>query len=359
MLFFLKSKIYSGIFYAVALLFVFTGCSEQEVRFSGKTMGTTYHIKVAVGRFDNTDALKEKIDRQLDVINRSMSTYRKDSEISRFNDLNHAGTPFAVSMDFLQVMIMGKDIHARTKGAWDATVYPLLKLWGFKDPVLPDSILKDSILKGSISKNSIPEDEDIRAALEKTGFDKIEISEEGVLIKNHPDVTLDLASIAKGYGVDRVAALIEKHGYDRYIVEIGGEIYAAGLRLDGEKWRVGINTPDKEAASDTVYQVVSLNDHAFATSGDYRNFFEYNGKTYSHIIDPNTGYPVNNRVVSASVIADNCTFADGLATALMVMGPEKGLALINGLEDAECLIIVREKDGSLTNHASAGFITEK
>jgi thiamine biosynthesis lipoprotein len=155
--------------------------------------------------------------------------------------------------------------------------------------------------------------------------------------------------------VDQIAKLIQDKGIKNYLVEIGGEVYAEGYRKDGGKWRIGINKPEKGTPFNQIYKIVSLYNKAMATSGDYRNFFEKNGKIYSHIIDPKTGYPVSNRVVSVSIIADSCTYADGLATAVMVMGPQKGIDLINRLENIEGLIIVMENDGRLTDHVSKGF----
>jgi thiamine biosynthesis lipoprotein len=159
--------------------------------------------------------------------------------------------------------------------------------------------------------------------------------------------------------VDAIARLLAHQGYSDYLVEVGGEIFAAGHRLDGKPWRVGINRPDREAGFSEVYKVVDLSDKGFATSGDYRNYFEAGGRTYSHILDPRTGYPITNGVVSASVMADTCTLADGLATALMVMGPDSGLALVETLPQVEALIIVRREEGRLEEHASRGFPVEE
>jgi thiamine biosynthesis lipoprotein len=178
-------------------------------------------------------------------------------------------------------------------------------------------------------------------------------------VKNLATVTLDLNSIAKGFAVDRVCGLLAAGGYKNYLVEIGGEVYAAGVRADGKNWRVGINRPQKDAAIDEVYKAVSLADQALATSGDYRNFFEIDGVRYSHVIDPRSGYPVSNGVVSVSIIAENCTLADGLATAIMVMGPAKGIQLVNQLNNVECFIIVEKPDGRLIDFYSTGFATQK
>jgi FAD:protein FMN transferase len=189
------------------------------------------------------------------------------------------------------------------------------------------------------------------------GFDGITITPQGRLVKGDGRLTLDLASIAKGYGVDALARLLAEQGFRDYLVEVGGEVFAAGRRPDGKPWRVGINRPDRAAGYSEVYKVVALSDKAFATSGDYRNYFEAGGRTYSHILDPRTGYPIDNGVVSASVMADTCTQADGLATALMVMGPAAGLDLVERLPHVEALIIVRQADGSLEEHGSKGFPT--
>jgi thiamine biosynthesis lipoprotein len=198
----------------------------------------------------------------------------------------------------------------------------------------------------------------VAALLNEIGFDKIEIRDSGALVKRQAAVTLDLSSIAKGFGVDQVAEVVRQAGFTDFLIEIGGEVYAAGFRTDGHPWRVGINRPRTEARADEVYKVVALQNQAFATSGDYRNFFVENGVRYSHIIDPTTGYPVANGVVSVSILADNCTLADGLATAVMVMGAEKGLSLINRLDRVQGLIVVELPDGSLRDLASDGIRLE-
>lgn len=322
----------------LAMIFVW-GCSQEHV-INGKTMGTTYQVKVICSRFKSISKLQQRIDERLEQINQSMSTYRKESEISRFNALKDVDTPFSVSADFLAVLVVAKELHRISHGAWDGTVNPLVNLWGFG---------KD----GTITR--IPSDGTVQAALGLVGFDQIAITSDGRLIKKRAGVSLDLGSIAKGYGVDQVAGVLREMGFEDFLVEIGGEIFAAGLRLDGKQWRVGINQPSRQAALDAVYAVIGLKDKAMATSGDYRNFYQIGDRVYSHIIDPATGYPVQNGVVSASVIADNCTLADGLATSLMVMGPEAGVALLDRLPDVQGLIVVRRKDGGLENFPSLGF----
>jgi len=204
----------------------------------------------------------------------------------------------------------------------------------------------------------VPDKSLIESRLSHVSFASIKIPDKSFLIKTDPEVTLDFGSIAKGYGVDEVAGVLREKGYSDFIVEIGGEVYASGNRLDGKSWRVGINMPDINSDFHDVYKVIIISGRAVATSGNYRNFFEKQEKVYSHVIDPRTGRPVENGVVSASVIAGSCMYADGLATALMVMGHTKGLEFVDKTKNVECLIIVKEKDGSLTNYFSKHFHDE-
>jgi thiamine biosynthesis lipoprotein len=337
-------KKYHQIIITLVILLAAAGVeAQQEYLTEGRTMGTTYQITVVSDSSQGVGGLKEKIDARLDEINRVFSTYIKDSEISRFNAWNRAGEKFQVSTDFMKVMRVGRRIYQLSEGAWDGTVNPLVNLWGF----------------GPTRKEiRMPPAADIKALLPEVGFSHIEIKEPNFLVKNLASVTLDLNSIAKGFAVDEVAKLIAAAGFKNYLVEIGGEVYAAGVRRDGGKWRVGINLPRKDAAINAVYKVVSISNKAFATSGDYRNFIELNGVRYSHVIDPRTGYPVSNGVVSVSILADDCTLADGLATAVMVMGAEKGVELVNHLQNVECFVAVQKADGNLIDYYSSGFKAE-
>lgn len=312
---------------------------RKETSLSGRTMGTFYHIKVISGYFTDLDSLQKKIDARLEEINQSMSTYRPDSEISRFNKLP-AGRTMPVSADFYQVLQISANVFKLSEGAWDGTVKPLVNLWGFGNarPV-----------------RQTPAPEAVANALARTGFGRIRMLPDGQIGKDDSQITLDLASIAKGYGVDAIAALIRREGYRDFLVEIGGEVVAAGVRKDGRPWVVGINRPVPEATATAVYRAFALSDGALATSGGYRNFFEVDGVRYSHVIDPRTGYPVSNRVACVSVVAPNCTLADGLATALMVMGINESLTLVNRLENVECLIIEYAPGEKLRDHASTGF----
>ena len=330
-----------SLFYILLLLIPTTTCeAKQEHLIQGRTMGTTYQVKVVAGYLKSVSGLKAKIDQRLEEINRSMSTYRKDSEISRFNRFRKAGQKFQISDDFYQVMRAGKKIHRLSGGAWDGTVNPLVDLWGFGR---------------SGRQDKIPPRSEIAARMPEVGFAHIDVANPGYLVKKRAGVTVDLSAIAKGYGVDQVAALLRSEGFENFLVEIGGEVYAAGQREDGGQWRIGINLPRADAAFDAVYKVVALRNQGFATSGDYRNFFEIDGIRYSHVIDPRTGFPVSNGVVSVSIITATCAMADGLATTVMVMGVDKGMELIERLDDVEGLIVVEQIDGTLVDYQSRGF----
>lgn len=324
----------------VALLFV--GCHYQrEFLISGRTMGTSYHIKYNVGLFFDHQNLKTAITEALQAVNHSMSTFDAKSEISTFNQLKDIHKSLEISDSFFQVMKQAQKLHTMTHGAWDGTVKPIVNLWGFGH---------------TKHQQQEPDDTQIQQSLKQVGFQNIMITDHH-LQKRIPDLELNLASIAKGFGVDQIAVVLEKHDIDNYLVEIGGEVFGKGTKINGSPWRVGINKPQIDANVNDVYLAISLQDKAIATSGDYRNYFIDGKKRYSHVIDPKTGRPVNNGVVSVSVISDQCTFADGLATALMVMGTEAGIQLVNEIPDTECLMI-RESEGKFSLFYSSQFPKE-
>ncbi|WP_321494072.1 FAD:protein FMN transferase [uncultured Desulfobacter sp.] len=322
---------------ATALLLPDQSLATQEYVFTGQTMGTSYSIKLVSAKPLSESLWQEKIDLRLKQVNTRLSMYQKDSELSRFNAADK-GQPFRVSADFYQVLQQCRDLYRLTSGAWDGTVKPLVDLWGFGT-------------KGR--RQTPPEPGEIKTALMHTGFNALELGDH-VLTKTMPGITLDLGSIAKGYGVDEIARLIREGGIENYLVEIGGELAGGGENRHRKAWIVGIANPDQGILNSGLFKEVRLSNKAIATSGNYRNYFEKNGHIYSHIISPKTGYPVENAVVSASVISDTCTRADGLATALMVMDTDKALALINSLDNTECLII-RQDGKKRTALRSSGF----
>lgn len=310
---------------------------DREYTLSGKTMGTFYSVKFITSETVSVSNWNKRVEMQLKHINKKMSMFDPKSELSLFNR-HDIKQPIHISKDFLSILLTGKKMFKITDGAWDGTVKPLVDLWGFGT---------------SKNGNRIPGKTEILKALSNTGYDHIVIQPPNTVLKDR-NVTLDLGSIAKGYGVDKIAGIFLSSGIRNVLVEIGGELYAYGKNKKGSPWSIGINQPDKNYANQSLHTILRLKNKAIATSGDYRNFFKKNGRTYSHVINPQTGTPVKTSIVSASVVADNCTFADGLATALMVMPLKKGLALIDSLENTECLIITQEK-GQFENHFSKNF----
>lgn len=317
-----------------------------ELSFSGHTMGTTYTVLFVPQNGLLPEKIKAATTEALNAVNQSMSVFEPQSEISRFNALSAADTqnnPFEASAAFYAVMLQAKDIYDKTGGAWDGTVKPLVDLWGF----------------GALKVDSWPPtDEAVKAALQNTGFNKIIPGPNQTLVKT-ANVTLDLSSIAKGYGVDYVAEALNRLGLENFLVEIGGEVYTKGVKANGAHWRVGINRPVAEALSNSVYKVTALSNMAMATSGGYRNFLKLNSdnvnETFIHIIDPHTGYPLKTPVVSVTVIAPGCALADGWATAMYVLGREQSLKLAETEPDMEIFIIEQLPNGDFVDYMSSGM----
>ena len=308
-----------------------------ELHVSGRTMGTTYNVKYRPT--PNTPTVKDlqiEVDTLLAEINHTMSTYDPESELSRFNRLRTTEwVPASASLrDVLKAAL---EIGAQSDGAFDITVGPLVNLWGFGPDVHPDRI---------------PLDRDIAAARMRSGLDKITLNESQPAIrKHHPDMFLDLSGIAKGYGVDRVAELMTAHGIDHYMVEIGGEIRVRGLKERDTPWRIAIEKP--LAGERSVHTMLALSDIALATSGNYRNFFEIAGRRYSHTIDPTTGWPIDNHLVSVTVLADTSMRADAWATAFQVLGPERGMAIAERINLPVLFVI--ERDGQFEERVCCAF----
>jgi len=211
----------------------------------------------------------------------------------------------------LDVLLEARRIGELTEGAFDVTVGPLVNLWGFGP---------------QMGEDDIPPEAEISAAWERVGFELVELREDPpALRKARGDVLIDLSAIAKGYAVDQIVRLLTDANVLNYLVEIGGELRGEGLNEQGEPWRIAIERPVPGERS--VQRIVGLRDAGLATSGDYRNFFEVDGQRYAHVIDPATGRPVIHQLASVTVLADTTMSADGLATGLMVLGPERALAL--------------------------------
>jgi len=302
-------------------------------------MGTSYSVKLSPAPDERARAaLQRQVEQRLQVINQQMSTYLPDSDLMRFN---RTGTTDwqAQPAALVALVEQANRVSELSDGQYDITVGPLVNLWGFGS---------------SGGRDSPPTQQEIDTLLSQVGYQHLQTRlDPPALRKTVADLQIDLSSIAKGWAVDQIAELLLAQGFENFLVEIGGEVLARGEKSSGKPWRIAIEQPSFESRA--IQRVIELRNMAMATSGDYRNFFVLNGVRYSHVIDPRTGYPVANGVVSASIIAPNCTIADGLATAVMVMGAEKGLQLVSRLENVEGLIVVAKPDGSLVDFYSTGF----
>lgn len=292
--------------------------ARQEYLLQGHTMGTTYSIKV-VGENLAVAKLQKEIDAKLVQLNQEMSTYIDDSELSRFNRLP-ANSPISISPGLARVITEAIRLGEITKGKLDVTVGPLVNLWGFGPEYRPEKT---------------PDAKLLAETRERIGLDKL-VFENNKLSKTQAQLYVDLSTIAKGYGVDLVAEYLEQEGINNYLVEIGGEMRLKGFKHTGELWTVAIEKPITNERA--VHQFIVPKDNALATSGDYRNYFEADGHRYSHIIDPDTGEPINHKLVSVTVIHPSSMTADGLSTAMMVMGAEQALAFAEEYEIAAYII---------------------
>ncbi|MBY7948489.1 FAD:protein FMN transferase [Vibrio fluvialis] len=313
---------------ALASLLLLAGCVQppQQVHLSGPTMGTSYNIKyLQQDGLPSSDDLHKEIDRLLEEVNDQMSTYRKDSELSRFNQYQGID-PFEVSNQTATVVREAIRLNGLTEGALDVTVGPLVNLWGFGPEARPEVV---------------PTDAELAERKANTGIHHLSV-EGNKLSKDLPHLYVDLSTIAKGWGVDVVANYIESQGIHNYMVEVGGEIRLKGLNRDGVPWRIAVEKPTVDERS--IQEIIEPGDMAIATSGDYRNYFERDGVRYSHIINPQTGRPIHNRVVSVTVLDKSCMTADGLATGLMVLGDEKGIEIAEQ-NHIPVFMIVKTDDG--------------
>ena len=291
-------------------LYGLSGCVSRDlitVEYAGKTMGTTYRITASLYS-DATPVDQSDVDYTLWDISQSLSTYEEGSLISTINASRDTSETHIVDSHFLAVFRQAKEIYDVTEGAFNPAVGPLVRAWGFG----PDDA-------SSLSA------EDVAALQQLADFNAFQLEDRNppVLRKSIPLAELDFSAIAKGYAVDEIGRLFEAQEITNYLVEIGGEVRARGKHADGRAWRIGIEQP-LEAARD-IQAVMELVDVSMATSGNYRNFYVRDGQKFVHTINPATGYPEQNRLLSATVIAQECMTADAFATALMVMGYERSI----------------------------------
>ncbi|WP_036128394.1 FAD:protein FMN transferase [Marinobacter nitratireducens] len=323
------------------------GCSfkpEEKVwEISGPVFGTSYHINVVLTddpeRLEN---LASGIEAELEKVDAAMSTWRDDSELSAINQHADQTDWINLSDPLYEVLTKAVEVSELTGGAFDITVGPVVNLWGFGPRARPETA---------------PTDEELAEMLSRIGYDKLELKEAPKALRSDIPQYIDLSAIAKGYGVDVVSRYLQKEGVTAYLVEIGGEVRVNGRKPDGSAWRLAIEQPVSEGRQ--VNRVVALEQRAMATSGDYRNYYESEGRRYSHTIDPSTGKPITHNLASVTVIAGDCMTADALATGFNVLGYERASELATR-ENIPAYFIVRTDDGFETHQTPAfsSFVTQ-
>jgi len=319
---------------ALFLLLFLQGCEQQPAYIfnEGMIYGTNYHVTYeSPGGRD----LQETIEAEMEKLDRSMSTFKPNSTLSRVNQNRDT----VLDDYFLKIYKKALEVSEITGGAFDITVAPMVNAWGFgfknKENVTPELI--DSLKQ-------------------IVGYKKIKL-ENGKIIKEHPNTMIDCSAIAKGFACDLVAQYLKKAGCENYMVEIGGEVVAHGKNKKGNYWRIGISRPteDNFDTQQNLKAIVELNGRALATSGNYRNFYVEGGKKYAHTINPHTGYPVQHSMLSTTVLADDCMTADAFATAFMVLGIEKSIEIAASLKKIEVYFIYSDETGKYKTYVSNGF----
>jgi thiamine biosynthesis lipoprotein len=325
-------------FLALATAVLLWGCHPegplQEQVHQGGALGTSYAIKLYAA--DTTD-LQPRIDSVFRVINQSLSTYLPDSDISR---INRGDSTVVVDAQFREVFEASARIYRRTGGYFDPTVGVLVDAWGFgPGPALEmDSLRVDSLLQF-------------------VGFHKVRLTPAHRVVKDHPGVRLDFNAIAKGYAVDRLAAMLEEQGIRDYLVEVGGELRARGGNLDkGQDWRVGIDDP-QVVDGRAIKRIIAFTDNAMASSGNYRKFRidSLTGQKFVHTVDPHTGFTRNANILAATVLAPTCMVADGYATAFMAMDLEASRQLLSQSPELEGYLIYLDGEGKTAEFMTPGF----
>ena len=325
----------------VSLAMVSLGACQGEDRLpehvlTGATMGTSFNIKLVAPDMNlDFEALGEDINQRLEAIDKVMSTYREDSDLSAFN-ASRSTDWVDVSLELCEAVQQSLVVSRDTNGAFDVTVGPLVNLWGFG----PDLITVTP-----------PAQADIDAAMTQTGYAHLSTDcSTPALKKAIPELYVDLSGWAKGYAVDELGQLLDGKGLENYLAEVGGELRVRGHNSSRHEWAIAIEGPDiSQRAAQSVYR---LTDVAVATSGDYRNYFEYDGQRYSHTIDARTGKPVSHNLASVTVVDQSAAFADAMATALLVLGPDAGPDMADELQVAS-LFLIRNQDELVVQTSSA------
>lgn len=329
-----------------ALLLVAAAAAGDDlpvVAWQGRTMGSPYTVKIAGATLApaEVEALKAEVEQRLVEVNRQMSHYQPDSELSRFNRAP-AHTPFKVSPEFARVVRFSLEMNRRSAGAFDPTLAPVINLWGFGEKT---------------DQRAVPPEADLKAAMKNTGCQHLSVTAQDELVKDIPEFTINLSAVAKGFGSDEIVGVLRRHGLTNVYAAIAGEVMVLGHSPRGTKWQVGISAPVAHwTENDPMAAVASLSDQAISTSGDYQKYFtDPQGRRLSHILDPKTGWPVQHRVGGVSVVAPDSMTADALSTTLFVLGTEKGLKFIDGWTNAAALFIEHDDTGTFRRIPSARF----
>lgn len=326
-------------FKSFLLLLLIVSCQPQTQeldRVEGEALGTTYHISYFS---DQSIDIEKSLDSIFDLVNGSMSTYQSDSDISR---INRGEVDVKVDEMFREVFELSAQVYRESGGYFDPTIGDIVNLYGFgseQGVTDPDSTMVDSLMKF-------------------VGMDKVELTDDGVLVKKYPEVYIEFNAIAKGYAIDVIGNFLDAQGVDNYLIELGGELLAKGKNLTKDTyWRVGVDAPQSDAEKREMIAVLELRNRAMATSGNYRKFRvdPETGTQYVHTINPLTGFPERGDLLSATVLAPNCALADAYATAFMAMGYERAKALVEGLQDIDVFFLYLDQDGQKKECLTSGL----
>tara|TARA_B100001250_G_C19745468_1_gene765094 strand:+ start:151 stop:1218 length:1068 start_codon:yes stop_codon:yes gene_type:complete len=314
----------------LGFLLFYIGCDSKSNQYlvTGYTMGTTYTIKLISSKNEfDTELIKSGIDSLLFDLNKKLSTWDPESEISKFNSWQSV-EPYPASDHLLYLIDNSNDISLKTDGLFDITVYELMNLWGF----------------GPNPKSVFPDYDDIKLVLKRSGYDKIQIRDKH-LIKVDEKTKIDLNAIAKGYGVDILFDFVKSKGFHDVFIEIGGEIRCSGKNNNNKDWSIGIENPSGYGSdTEKICAILDLDHGAVATSGNYRNIVDLDGEILGHTINPKTGYPIQTDVISVTVLSESCMRADAWATALMTMDYNKGFEKVNSETGVDAVWVLRDVD---------------
>lgn len=321
------------IFIAIAV----TACTQPTVqKFSGAAQGTTYHVSFWTKATADAGTIKPLVDTELGRIDKLLSNYRPDSAIEQLNAIA-SDEPQTVDAEIIGLIEQARVVSVASQGCYDLTIKPLFDLWGFK-----------------ANQFSQPTEASLQATLKEVGFDKIRVLDSTHLQKLNPKLRIDLSSIAQGYSVGRIAALLEQQGVDNYLVEIGGELQTRGQKPDGEPWRIALEKPlPDERTLQKIITIAQTEPMAVMTSGTYRHYFDANGKRYSHILDARLGVPVEHDTVSVTVFHNDPTQADAWSTALLCLGRAAGIAAADKAGIAA--LFIEHQGDAFDEHRSAAL----